>query len=67
MAVHPIAFIVIIGLIPGLISLLFPKLIHKFVRYPAESPLTKKEEWRYRIGGIILILVSIVLLIYQIV
>mgnify|MGYP001571366608 CR=1 FL=1 len=57
-------WIEISGIVAGLFSLRFPKEMHYYLTFDSEIPFDKKKVWQYRVGGILLILMSIGFLIF---
>lgn len=65
MAVRLLDFVIISGILPGLALILFPKLVHRYLSFDSEIPYNKKNAWKYRLGGAIIILISIAFLIFH--
>jgi len=65
MVLRLLNFVIISGVLPGLALIFFPKLVHHYLSFDSEIPYNKKDAWKYRLGGFIIILISIAFLIFH--
>jgi len=58
-----------IGIIGGgfivIIGIFFPKFLYKFANPASEKPFCKKESWKYRLSGIIIVILGISFYVYD--
>jgi len=49
----------------GLIGIFFPEFLYKFANPVSETPYNEKDAWKYRLGGLIIVLIGIAFYIYD--
>ena len=49
----------------GLIGIIFPQFLYKFANPASEKPFDKKEAWKYRLGGLIIVIIGILFYLYD--
>ena len=49
----------------GLIGIFFPEFLYKFANPVSETPHNEKDAWKYRLGGLIIVLIGIAFYIYD--
>ena len=65
MAIRLLYSTIITGVLPGLALFFLPNLMRFFPSFVREVSFDKKNDWIYRLGGIIIIVISIAFLIYH--
>ena len=65
MTLRLLDFVIISGILPGLALIFFPKLVHNYLTFDSEIPYNEKNAWKYRLGGFIIIIISIAFLIFH--
>ena len=56
---------IISGGVIGLIGIFFPEFLYKFANPTSEIPYNKKNAWKYRLGGLIIVLIGIAFYVYD--
>ena len=49
----------------GLIGIFFPQFLYKFANPASEKPYSKKDAWKYRLSGLIIVLFGVAFYVYD--